>query len=88
MIDSPGVREFGLWHLEPEQIFNGFVEFHDYLGACKYRDCKHDNDPGCAIAKRWRTVKLRKPVSKITTVFSKAWTVKRVKTFLILITDN
>ena len=29
--------------------FNGFVEFHDYLGACKYRDCKHDNDPGCAI---------------------------------------
>ena len=49
VIDSPGVREFGLWHLEPEQIFNGFVEFHDYLGACKYRDCKHDNDPGCAI---------------------------------------
>ena len=49
VIDSPGVREFGLWHLEPEQIFNGFVEFHDYLGACKYRDCKHNNDPGCAI---------------------------------------
>ncbi len=49
VIDSPGVREFGLWHLEPEQIFNGFVEFHDYLGACKYRDCKHDTDPGCAI---------------------------------------
>ena len=49
VIDSPGVREFGLWHLEPEQIFNGFVEFHDYIGACKYRDCKHDNDPGCAI---------------------------------------
>jgi len=49
VIDSPGVREFGLWHLEPEQIFNGFVEFHDYLGQCKYRDCKHDTDPGCAI---------------------------------------
>lgn len=49
VIDSPGVREFGLWHLEAEQIFNGFVEFHDYLGQCKYRDCKHDNDPGCAI---------------------------------------
>ncbi len=27
----------------------GFVEFHDYLGHCKYRDCKHDADPGCAI---------------------------------------
>lgn len=49
VIDSPGVREFGLWHLEPEQITRGFVEFHDYLGACKYRDCRHDNDPGCAI---------------------------------------
>ncbi|MEF3098862.1 MULTISPECIES: small ribosomal subunit biogenesis GTPase RsgA [Raoultella] len=49
VIDSPGVREFGLWHLDAEQITNGFVEFHDYLGRCKYRDCKHDTDPGCAI---------------------------------------
>ena len=49
VIDSPGVREFGLWHLEPEQITQGFVEFHDYLGHCKYRDCRHDNDPGCAL---------------------------------------
>ncbi|HDH0727387.1 TPA: small ribosomal subunit biogenesis GTPase RsgA [Klebsiella aerogenes] len=49
VIDSPGVREFGLWHLDAEQITNGFVEFHDYLGHCKYRDCKHDTDPGCAI---------------------------------------
>ena len=49
VIDSPGVREFGLWHLEAEQITNGFVEFHDYLGRCKYRDCKHDTDPGCAL---------------------------------------
>ncbi|MQK22093.1 ribosome biogenesis GTPase RsgA, partial [Escherichia coli] len=30
-------------------ITHGFVEFHDYLGRCKYRDCKHDTDPGCAI---------------------------------------
>jgi putative ribosome biogenesis GTPase RsgA len=36
VIDSPGVREFGLWHLEAEQITHGFVEFHDYLGHCKY----------------------------------------------------
>lgn len=49
VIDSPGVREFGLWHLEAEQITQGFVEFHDYLGHCKYRDCRHDTDPGCAI---------------------------------------
>ncbi|AIX72395.1 MULTISPECIES: small ribosomal subunit biogenesis GTPase RsgA [Mixta] len=49
VIDSPGVREFGLWHLEPEQITRGFVEFRAFLGGCKFRDCKHDNDPGCAI---------------------------------------
>ncbi|ACS84286.1 small ribosomal subunit biogenesis GTPase RsgA [Musicola paradisiaca] len=49
MIDSPGVREFGLWHLEPEQVTRGFIEFRDYLGSCKFRDCKHDTDPGCAI---------------------------------------
>ncbi|EJJ0545896.1 MULTISPECIES: small ribosomal subunit biogenesis GTPase RsgA [Cronobacter] len=49
VIDSPGVREFGLWHLEPDQITRGFIEFHDYLGLCKFRDCKHGSDPGCAI---------------------------------------
>ncbi|MBW7982840.1 small ribosomal subunit biogenesis GTPase RsgA [Enterobacillus tribolii] len=49
VIDSPGVREFGLWHLDPEQVTRGFIEFRDYLGGCKFRDCKHDTDPGCAI---------------------------------------
>jgi len=49
VIDSPGVREFGLWHLEPEQITRGFVEFREFIGSCKFRDCKHGNDPGCAI---------------------------------------
>ncbi|MFC0141281.1 small ribosomal subunit biogenesis GTPase RsgA [Erwinia mallotivora] len=49
VIDSPGVREFGLWHLEPEQITRGFVEFREFAGHCKFRDCKHDTDPGCAI---------------------------------------
>ncbi|MCG7584038.1 small ribosomal subunit biogenesis GTPase RsgA [Photobacterium sp. OFAV2-7] len=49
LIDSPGVREFGLWHLEPEQVTEAFVEFRDYLGGCKFRDCKHGDDPGCII---------------------------------------
>jgi len=49
VIDSPGVREFGLWHLEAEQVTRGFVEFREFLGGCKFRDCKHDTDPGCAI---------------------------------------
>ncbi|SHG11326.1 small ribosomal subunit biogenesis GTPase RsgA [Vibrio gazogenes] len=49
LIDSPGVREFGLWHLTPEEITQAYVEFRPYLGGCKFRDCKHDDDPGCII---------------------------------------
>lgn len=49
LIDSPGIREFGLWHLSPEQVDAGFREFQDYFGYCKFRDCKHQNDPGCAL---------------------------------------
>jgi ribosome biogenesis GTPase len=49
LIDSPGIREFGLWHLTPEQVFNGFIEFEQFIGLCKFRDCKHINDPGCAL---------------------------------------
>jgi len=49
VIDSPGVREFALWHLPDEKVTWGFTEFRDYIGGCKYRDCKHRDDPGCAI---------------------------------------
>jgi ribosome biogenesis GTPase len=49
LIDSPGIREFGLWHMEPAQIERGFKEFEPLLGQCKFRDCKHDQEPGCAL---------------------------------------
>ncbi|OCH30638.1 ribosome biogenesis GTPase RsgA [Aliivibrio fischeri] len=49
LIDSPGVREFGLWHLEAEQVTDSFIEFKDFLGGCKFRDCKHKDDPGCLL---------------------------------------
>ena len=49
LIDSPGVREFGLWHLEAEEVTKAFVEFRPYLGGCKFRDCKHHDDPGCIL---------------------------------------
>ncbi|WP_168204164.1 small ribosomal subunit biogenesis GTPase RsgA [Aliikangiella coralliicola] len=49
IIDSPGIREFGLWHMEPNTIANGFIEFEPYIGSCKFRDCKHVNEPGCNI---------------------------------------
>ncbi|MEM0912805.1 MAG: small ribosomal subunit biogenesis GTPase RsgA, partial [Pseudomonadota bacterium] len=49
IIDSPGVREFGLWHIEEERIARGFIEFREYLGGCKFKDCRHLEDPGCLI---------------------------------------
>ncbi|MFQ3197545.1 MAG: ribosome biogenesis GTPase [Paraglaciecola sp.] len=49
LIDSPGVREFALWHMPMERLTRGFREFRDYLGGCKFRDCTHANDPGCII---------------------------------------
>lgn len=49
IIDSPGIREFGLWHLDSYNVAKNFVEFLPLIGTCKYRDCKHINEPGCKI---------------------------------------
>tara|TARA_B110000503_G_scaffold49036_1_gene79673 strand:- start:31518 stop:32531 length:1014 start_codon:yes stop_codon:yes gene_type:complete len=49
LIDSPGIREFGLWHMSKEQVEQGFREFLPLLGTCKFRDCQHQREPGCAI---------------------------------------
>ena len=49
LIDSPGIREFGLWHMSRDQIEQGFREFRPFLGHCKFRDCKHEQEPHCAI---------------------------------------
>lgn len=49
LIDSPGIREFGLWHIAPEKLIDGFKEFRQVTGYCKFRDCKHEQEPGCAF---------------------------------------
>ncbi len=49
LIDSPGIREFGLWHMDAEEILYGFIELRPFIGHCKFRDCKHKQEPGCAI---------------------------------------
>lgn len=49
LIDSPGIREFGLWHMQPEDVERGFLEFRDLLGKCRFRDCHHQGEPGCAL---------------------------------------
>ena len=49
LIDSPGIREFGLWHMEAQDVLYGFKEFRPFIGHCKFRDCSHEQEPGCAI---------------------------------------
>jgi ribosome small subunit-dependent GTPase A len=51
LIDSPGIREFGLWHMEEAEVLEGFIEFKPFIGHCKFRDCSHRHEPGCAILK-------------------------------------
>ena len=49
LIDSPGIREFPLWPIEPRELANGFIEFRPFLGYCKFRNCLHQNEKGCAL---------------------------------------
>lgn len=49
LVDSPGIREFGLWHITEEELLEGFIEFRPFIGYCRFRDCKHEKEPGCAI---------------------------------------
>lgn len=49
VIDSPGLQEFGLHHLTPEDAAQAFLEFRPLLGQCRFRDCRHLSEPACAI---------------------------------------
>jgi len=49
LIDSPGLQEFGLRHLSPGAIEHGFPEFRLLLGQCRFRNCRHQREPDCAI---------------------------------------
>ncbi|MGH8712483.1 MAG: ribosome small subunit-dependent GTPase A [Casimicrobiaceae bacterium] len=67
IVDSPGMKEFGLGHLAANALERGFVELRPLLGSCRFRDCRHDSEPGCAIrdaidrgdVKPWRVALLR-----------------------------
>ena len=49
LIDSPGIREFALWNLSRDEVVNGFVEFRPFIDRCRFRDCQHEQEPGCAL---------------------------------------
>ena len=50
LIDSPGMQEFGLHHLTQQDVADAFVEFRPLLGQCRFHNCRHLVEPGCAIA--------------------------------------
>lgn len=49
LIDSPGVREFSLWDIEPNIITQGYKEFAPHIAGCKFRNCTHENTPHCGL---------------------------------------
>jgi len=52
IIDTPGMREFGLWEIAGEELAYLFPEMANYVGQCKFGlSCRHDREPGCAIRK-------------------------------------
>ncbi len=52
LVDTPGIREFGLWDIPAEELAYLFPEMAEYVGRCKFGlSCHHDQEPGCAIRK-------------------------------------
>lgn len=52
IVDTPGVREFGLWEVNPNDLALFFPEMRPLVGRCRFGlDCQHDEEPGCAIRK-------------------------------------
>lgn len=51
LIDTPGIRELGVFDIRPDELSHYFVEMRERLNQCKFNNCRHVNEPGCAIIK-------------------------------------
>jgi len=49
LIDSPGVRDYALGDISTQELSDGYIEFHDYALRCRFNNCTHDHEPGCAV---------------------------------------
>lgn len=49
LIDTPGVRSFALWGIGPRDLEQAYLEFRPFLGSCRFGDCRHRSEPGCAL---------------------------------------
>ena len=58
IIDTPGIKEFGLIHYIKEEISHYFPEMLQLLSQCKFNNCTHTHEPGCAIKQAWEEGKI------------------------------
>jgi ribosome biogenesis GTPase len=49
LIDSPGVRDYALGNLDVHQLSDGYIEFKEHTASCRFNNCSHDHEPGCAV---------------------------------------
>jgi ribosome biogenesis GTPase len=60
LIDSPGVWEYGLWKMDQPELSDGFVELIPFLGHCRFNDCRHADEPDCAVVEAVNVGRIRK----------------------------
>jgi ribosome biogenesis GTPase len=51
LIDTPGIRELGIFDIKPEELGHYFVEMRALMNKCRFNNCRHVNEPGCAVIK-------------------------------------
>ena len=49
IVDTPGVREFGVLYIDPWELSHYFIEFKSYIEGCRFPTCTHDHEPDCAV---------------------------------------
>jgi ribosome biogenesis GTPase len=58
VIDTPGIREFGIMNFKPEEISHYYIEMREALKDCKFNNCMHENEPGCGVRKAYEAGKI------------------------------
>jgi ribosome biogenesis GTPase len=58
VIDTPGIREFGIMDFKPEEISHYYIEMREALQHCKFNNCVHENEPGCGVRKAYEEGKI------------------------------
>ena len=49
VIDTPGIRELGMWEVNDDEIASAFADVESHFGKCRFSDCRHESEPGCAV---------------------------------------